>query len=867
MLMDERQHQEQNESSQPRGEERARVDSRESLFRRQLADRLAKFKLEFKSNVLTRSLGDLLRIGPSRKRAASSSCERGADEGATAAAAAASLEPNEKSSACKICAIINDKLAPNKRGRSSGSTAKVSAANKSQLLANLTGGRQSKWLPTSLGSSLQRSLSLQQGRPGQRGCWRQESLGQRAAQMNGTNRLSEARRRLRFPPSSGGKKRDSLASQRQRSQQSEVRFILLNFFLVALLSWQPLVQSAPVAFVDPLARWRQVEPVGLDQTQNSGQPSSGASLEELLLELAAAPSGQPRAEERHSAGRLLAPDSEAGQPEQGRQPGEQGERPADERSLWIERRRLNRDRALEPPAWLREQPMRRAPSDPFGFGPRAELAAPVDGSEPDEPLDAAQTSSSEQTGARRARQLGSQAYEQVLGQMIEEALGGQTLIGGLYDELELRAKGKQQNGAPTQQQMGASEVEDGGDFVAIVKPQGSARLGVVSQKVLAGDEAGQVGYFGSQDQEVSAQQNSGPDSSLLIVGDEVSSEDDAVAPYADLQAPTMGAAASGAQTATDAQRPDSVPVGGESLARQDQVLVAAGDGLAPIAAYVPNLAALDVSSIEERKKQQQQQPVSSSSLAPNSFHVVEDIDRPDGSQGGAQVSIVERAQEAGRQFGGRTQAERQGSEWPAEKRSLVWAAGALPEQGGGWPAELGPAWPRLALVAPRTKQRPRKADLLAPVWAGAQAGAGEQANSLEAASARNNSLAIAIIQSDLLSQDQLIQAATRLKSRIEDSMGLRRSTILGLYPIDGEQLLIKLDSSKLSGYQLLELKQNYGKSARARANRHMEGKALALALTNGFETHTTEQIMRAVSWCSAGPREAHEIRSQSWWPY
>lgn len=107
---------------------------------------------------------------------------------------------------------------------------------------------------------------------------------------------------------------------------------------------------------------------------------------------------------------------------------------ADRESLWVQRRRLNRDRASEPAPWMREQPMRR------GSSPAAPIIDPED-----EKKEVVETKSSPQTSfsSRKSRQLPNRAYEDLIKYLVEEVLDNKQLLSRLYDELGERIRANQ----------------------------------------------------------------------------------------------------------------------------------------------------------------------------------------------------------------------------------------------------------------------------------------------------------------------------------------------------------------------------------------------------------------------------------------
>lgn len=67
-----------------------------------------------------------------------------------------------------------------------------------------------------------------------------------------------------------------------------------------------------------------------------------------------------------------------------------------------------------------------------------------------------------------------------------------------------------------------------------------------------------------------------------------------------------------------------------------------------------------------------------------------------------------------------------------------------------------------------------------------------------------------MIKAGLLNKAQLMGLAAQVKSYVEDSMDLPHGAIEGMFPVNAEQLIVKLDASKLNAYELMNMIQNYG---------------------------------------------------------
>ena len=263
--------------------------------------------------------------------------------------------------------------------------------------------------------------------------------------------------------SSAGRPRKLLGSfqaiQQQHRQRSSTTSRLLAgahlMFVCALLATCRPTEAAPVpsSLVRPI--WLSeglitVDPSGFQQQQLSTQQEPvGLLAGDLLLV-------RPQLVEADAAATKQAePDSQGSEPL-----GLLGERPPLKRGawlmrgpleqqqlqlqleeqpgelLWIERRRLERDRAQEPAGWLRDRPIRR---DPAASGPASRAAPPEPGQSeprppPPPPLDtvAASPAPAAAQAPIRARltrgrhagaqQVGGEFYEEILRQLIKEAL-------------------------------------------------------------------------------------------------------------------------------------------------------------------------------------------------------------------------------------------------------------------------------------------------------------------------------------------------------------------------------------------------------------------------------------------------------------
>lgn len=232
--------------------------------------------------------------------------------------------------------------------------------------------------------------------------------------------------------------------------------LLLGYLLIA-------ARAAPLWLEQPLVR---VQPIW---------------LHEGLIAL------EPEVDLDAAEGRVAWPAQAAGQAAIEAEHGEPAGKLAEQESLWIQRRRLNRDRALEPAPWMREQPMRR------GFNPTgALLDADQSAGEISEPSVGQQSSAL--GGGRKSRQLTERAYEDLIRYLIEEMLDNRELLSRLYDELSERIRAPQlgsgadpSNSEPDQ----LGELQPAG-LAATADSTGNqeASLVLASDEVAAGDGAG-----------------------------------------------------------------------------------------------------------------------------------------------------------------------------------------------------------------------------------------------------------------------------------------------------------------------------------------------------------------------------------------
>lgn len=470
----------------------------------------------------------------------------------------------------------------------------------------------------------------------------------------------------------------------------------------------------------------------------------------------------------------------------------------------LQRRRLERERALEPPPWMREQPMRRGfnpalPEEKALSGDAAHQVA-NDGS-PDGEAENADENSNDRMSAypalgRQSRQLNGQFYEEILKHLFEGAVDNQALLDDLYDELELRAKSNNQ------------------------RPVASSPLQPIS---------------GSQQQKIALNQNdaaasrdllqeTNPDSTLVVVGDEVSSGDDPgptvtsikgsrpalnaayaqdmLGSYGSLQtdgskADSNGGAADGAVSPALpklVKEPSSGGANTSGSGRANSSSFDSGFYILPMIGPLLQRPTVDssITSVDSVDEQQHDFSVPEAQRMPAvvspSFHVVEDIDQTDnaqdvalaipttGNQDDQQQQFIERTELLSRGVGGQVDTN-------LRKRAAAF-------------------WTRQAQTpADGRQQRVEIEKVTDP---------DEAIKSYRWPTGDVSSI-IELVESGYLARDQLAQLAASFRSDLEDAVGLSRATIQSFFPLSAEKLLIKLDTKKLSVNQMINMIQNYGK--------------------------------------------------------
>lgn len=482
-------------------------------------------------------------------------------------------------------------------------------------------------------------------------------------------------------------------------------------------------------------------------------------------------------------------------------------RPVDsqgEELFWIERRRLERDRSLEPPPWLREQPMRR------GFGPiesnsefnvRDQSNRQLGTSASFKPQEAGWSQFGERTLGRKSRQSNDQIYEEILRYLLEEAHDNRPILDELYDELELRLKANQRPLSMASQQaniVSPLKSNDKQKSQRLIKQQGEQ-----NQARNSDDSSG-------QDLLNSQPETSDAESTLVVVGDEVSSGDDAT-PLEDTSNLRFdnGISSYGNEDGVDkiSQTSNSPINSGVSedvgaLTRPVLDLSKLTGSSVPDVYFagperVSNGALLvNVDPVSDSDEQLLQQIPNS-----NSFHVTEDIDQADNSQISTAYSTIDIDDNQTQQ----QQKVLEQTEFissPSEKKRdykfypLSGVISTQKRQIKSGTAILQPYKQIPEDLQEMTLNLDNKNDASKPQQR-------QKYNITEDA--------IKLIESGYLNKEQLIWAATNLKYRLESALGLTKGTILGLYPMNVEQLLIKLDTTKITPNQIVSMIQNYGK--------------------------------------------------------
>lgn len=520
--------------------------------------------------------------------------------------------------------------------------------------------------------------------------------------------------------------------------------------------------------------------------------------------------------------------------------------PKKEELFWIERRRLDRDRSLEPPPWLREQPMRRGFStieSNSELGVQDKSSREIGGKS--SPLfervqevkwpQVGSLAIERQTLGRKSRQPSDEIYQEIFRHLLEEAHGSHSLLDDLYDELELRLKANQRPSSITLSQqaniVGPSKSIDKQKSQRLIKQQGDQNK-VRNNGQLNGLELPNI-----------QTETPDSDSTLVVVGDEVSSGDDAT----QFEEPHLQSSniftdsesnnnydnkgdrlVTATSTSTLSSTSNQLPV---NMIRESEELVNPSTGSPKLTRPSVSINAdvyfagpertsngafllnVDPASNSDAQLLQQTNPIS------NSFHVIEEIDQADNFQNPTAQPTQDEDDDGQIQQQQQQQQILEQTEListPSEGKRALFGRNVytlsddnLPERAQ---SESGTAISPYNIQlsdnqsedeTPNSNNKVDEVDLEII----RQGLLDQQTNNT-----RNGyQVVMKIIESGLLTKDQLVWAATKLKYHLENTLGLTRGTILGLYPMNSEQILIKLDTSKLNPYQVVNMIQNYGK--------------------------------------------------------
>lgn len=529
----------------------------------------------------------------------------------------------------------------------------------------------------------------------------------------------------------------------------------------------------------------------------------------------------------------------------------------------LERRRLERERALEPAPWMREQPMRRGFNNPISpVNEQVEIEKvqresnhddnddDADKSMPDQDSLNIEEDGSEarddvmlQTNAptyspvlgRRSRQLNHHVYEEILRHLFDEALESRAFLDALYDELELKTKSNNLRPiAGSSMLLQPSIVGDGGGGGGGAGAGAGSGSNQQQQEGVASD-----GNNAASGQDLSLDTNS--DSTLVVAGDEVSSNDD--------PAPSMtgggGSMKGSPMPAMNAAYTQDLPGINYAALQADASKAASNDGIAEImgseslpllkliveessannASSAPNVRANSSStdqalyivpmigslvhkpdvdspkiSINLDGDQQQRRPdfivqpdlQRVPPIISPSFHVIEDIDQTD--QDSAMPIPTTGDQDDQQQFIEQTELLTKDGE------SLTKSLSHLTKR------NAAATWMRQA----QTIESQPSADEQQTIPADSKESLSGIERKMPDRDASMSST-LGLLDSGYLSKGQLSDLAGKFKRDLEDAIGLSRSTIESFYPVDSEKLLIKIDTKKLSIKDMINMYQNYGK--------------------------------------------------------
>lgn len=504
--------------------------------------------------------------------------------------------------------------------------------------------------------------------------------------------------------------------------------------------------------------------------------------------------------------------------------------------VWVQRRRLNRDRSLEPPPWLRTRPIRHYSEQDDSNGQRA---------------DEQQQQQQRQAKARRSIELDDQVadavYESLLRLVIENALEGRSVLGDLgADEISASAKpGNDNSNQVVADQDQVLPIIDskqpqvsGADKVLLAMAPGAGiklQPAQAESMLVAGDEIA----AGNNDPAIIEPSGAGGGLRLASLSTPLQMQ----LGGRDKQQPPMDGGSKdksmrddnseAAAAAAAAYRKQQMQADGNSaLLHQMQMLSGSNNGGGE-AAGVPVIAGDLLLQVDGSDKApalviDQVQPA-------ESFHVVEDIDlidaepyqvpqledSPQQQQQQQQRALIGAADSdglaagapeglyaVGRQVNGESDDSSDGP--PLSKR----AARDDDSDGAATAEEIETTMeyvsPAGTFVDPWFEKRQlyeynsdddgydstverRPVDRDSP------------ATSLVATG-------VQLVRAGVLQREQLVQLATRLRQSVEDSLGLPRGSVASLSPLaQSNQLMVRLDPAKIGAREKLTMLQNgYG---------------------------------------------------------
>lgn len=461
--------------------------------------------------------------------------------------------------------------------------------------------------------------------------------------------------------------------------------------------------------------------------------------------------------------------------------------------FWIERRRLERDRALEPPPWLREQPMRRnIVQQPDATDSEEEIAIDIPRGTETQIGDGQLASGPRPNRGRQSRQSADQIYESLIKLLAEGTYGTGSFLDDLQSEVELRNRANQR----LQKGLQTAETTPGNSELPMQLQESQKQ-----QHLQSTNQNEQVKI----DTQETLGQSQEPEATLVVAGDEVSSGDDSEttidtegnskhmsAAYTMSGNPNTDDADQAANSETAYGNAFSTSLSGMALPKQvssdSQPIVSEVPPLSEGARLISN-ADLSVSPI----------PIIEQQPAMSSFHVVEDIDQMDNSQDSETDEHPSYGLETNDMSASQLQPDI--TNWGNQNqpaKSFQMKRSAAPKLFPK-PVETGGA------------QQLRESNEVLGWVDDLQSNKLQPNKSPKSLGFDERQLIIALLESGELTKGQLERAANKFKAYIEDMIGLERGTILGFFPMSGDKLLIKLDTSKPNPRYVLTMLNKYGK--------------------------------------------------------